>query len=56
MLVIDQLIVDQPSMFVKKWEMLGRFLRLVPLRFSGVLGDDTYGFLIFCEDRLYMFF
>lgn len=52
MYVVAQLISTQPTMSVEEQNILGRFLRLTPSRFVGDLSEDTFEFLITCEDRL----
>lgn len=52
-LVVAQPVVSQPTMPVKEKQILGRCLRLASPRFLGEPGEDTYIFVITCEDRLH---
>lgn len=45
-LVVSQLVVAHPAIFVKKQKMLGRFWKSTLLRFSCASSEDTCDFLV----------
>lgn len=51
--VISQPAATQPTTSIKKYKMLGRFLRLILPRFLGALYEDVFELLIVLKDRLY---
>lgn len=44
----DPLMASRPTMSFEEQKILGRFIRLGPLRFIGAAGDDTHEFLVSC--------
>lgn len=55
MLVVAQHIVTQPAIFVKEYQILGRFLKLTLPRFSRAPGEDAYEFVVTCNNKIYNF-
>lgn len=47
-----QLVLKQPSMSIEKKNMMGRFLRFAPPRFSSPLREDSFDFLTTYVDKL----